>query len=147
MTERRVYYLDATYSMISPSKLWDPVRKDLAKAINAIDDDNTEIYVIAFGGNKGYGLQEWHSYATEEGKKQIIAGFMGYTPKKDTMTYLDVPLNDFYRSKVVDNKVTYCFLMTDGKDENEDTTKFPNFLRQWGGQVCRLQCVRILCDA
>lgn len=44
--ERRVYYLDATYSMINPSKLWDPVRNDLAKAINAIEDETTEIYVI-----------------------------------------------------------------------------------------------------
>lgn len=134
MTERRVYYLDATYSMISPSKLWDSVRKDLAKAINAIEDDNTEIYVVAFGGNNGVGLQEWHGYATDEGKKQIIAGFMGYTPKKNTMTYLDIPLNDFYSSKVVDNMVTYCFLMTDGKDENTDSNKFANCLKQWGGK-------------
>ena len=134
MTERRVYYLDATYSMISPSKLWDPVRKDLAKAINAIDDDNTEIYVVAFGGNNGVGLQEWHGYATEEGKQQIIAGFMGYAPKKNTMTYLDIPLNDFYRTKVIDNTVTYCFLMTDGNDENKDPNKFANCLREWGGK-------------
>lgn len=134
MTERRVYYLDATYSMISPSKLWDPVRKDLAKAINAIDDDNTEIYVVAFGGNNGTELKTWHALATDDGKKQIIAGFMGFTPKKNTMTYLDRPLNDFYQSKADVSKVTYCFLMTDGANQTPDPNAFTNCLSKWGSK-------------
>ena len=134
MKERRVYYLDATYSMINPSKLWDSVRKDLANAINAIDDADTEIYVVAFGGNMGTELKTWYGLATEEGKRQVISGFMGFSPKIDTMTYLDRPLNDFYQSKADMSKVTYCFLMTDGKDENKDTNKFPNSLKKWGGK-------------
>lgn len=131
--ERRVYYLDATYSMIKPSKLWDPVRNDLAKAINAIEDETTEIYVIAFGGNGGTELKTWHDYATVSGKEKIISGFQNFTPKTNTMTYLDRPLNDFYSNRVAPGKVTYCFLMTDGRDENYNTSVFPNALKQWGG--------------
>lgn len=132
--ERRVYYLDATYSMISPSKLWEPVRNDLAKAINAIEDETTEIYVIAFGGSGGTELKTWHDYATSLGKENIISGFQSFTPQKNTMTYLDRPLNDFYSNKVASDKVTYCFLMTDGRDENQSTSVFPNALKQWGGK-------------
>lgn len=132
--ERRVYYLDATYSMINPSKLWDPVRNDLAKAINAIEDETTEIYVIAFGGDGGTELMIWHDYATVSGKAKIINGFQSFTPKTDTMTYLDRPLNDFYNNRVAPDKVTYCFLMTDGRDENRNTSVFPNALKQWDGK-------------
>lgn len=130
--ERRVYYLDATYSMITPSKLWNPVRNDLAKAINAIEDETTEVYVIAFGGNGGTELMTWHDYATASGKERIIKGFQSFTPKTNTMTYLDRPLNDFYSNRVATNKVTYCFLMTDGRDENQSASIFPNVLNQWG---------------
>lgn len=132
--ERRVYYLDATYSMISPSKLWNPVRNDLEKAINAIEDETTEIYVIAFGGNGGTELKTWHDYATTAGKQKIIKGFQGFTPLTNTMTYLDRPLNDFYSNRVAPGKVTYCFLMTDGRDENKNTSVFPCALKQWGGK-------------
>ena len=76
--EGRVYYLDATYSMITPSKLWDPVRNDLAKAINAIEDETTEIYVVDFGGNGGTELMTWYDYATASGKAKIINGFQGF---------------------------------------------------------------------
>ena len=130
--ERRVYYLDATYSMISPSKLWDPVRKDLGKAINAIEDENTEIYVVAFGGNKGAELKTWHGYANSVDKQAIINGFMSFDPQSNTMTYLDRPLQDFYDSKADPRRVTYCFLMTDGIDENCDKECFANILKQWG---------------
>lgn len=130
--ERRVYYLDATYSMIKPSKLWDPVRNDLAKAINAIEDETTEIYVVAFGGKGGTELMTWHDYATTSGKAKIINGFQGFTPKTNTMTYLDRPLNDFYSTKVAPEKVTYCFLMTDGRDENQNPSVYPNALKKWG---------------
>ena len=130
--ERRVYYLDATYSMIKPSKLWGPVRDDLAKAINAIEDETTEIYVIAFGGDGGTELKTWHDYATVSGKERIISGFQSFTPKTNTMTYLDRPLIDFYSNKVAHEKVTYCFLMTDGRDENQNPSVFPNALKKWG---------------
>ncbi len=132
--ERRVYYLDATYSMITPSKLWDPVRNDLAKSINAIEDETTEIYVVAFGGKGGTELMTWNDYATASGKAKIINGFQGFNPKTNTMTYLDKPLNDFYINKVAPGKVTYCFLMTDGRDENKNPSVFPNALKQWGGK-------------
>ncbi len=118
--------------MIKPSKLWDNVRNDLAKAINAIEDETTEIYVIAFGGNGGTELKTWHDYATVMGKERIISGFQSFTPKTNTMTYLDRPLTDFYSNRVASGKVTYCFLMTDGRDENQNTSAFPNALKQWG---------------
>lgn len=128
---RRVYYLDATYSMINPEQLWDPVRKDLEQAINAIQDQTTEIYVIAFGADKGEKLHVWSDVATSTGKKNIISGFMSYQPQKNTMTYLDRPLQDFYSNHIPSQRTTYCFLMTDGKDENVNTSIFPNLLAQW----------------
>ena len=130
--ERRVYYLDATYSMISPSKLWNPVRKDLANAINAIEDETTEIYVIAFGGNNGSELKVWNDYATDEGKSNVIKGFMGFNPKRNTMTYLDRPLKDFYSNRVESDRATYCFLMTDGKNETPNPNTFSDALKLWG---------------
>lgn len=133
LSERRVYYLDATYSMVSPSKLWDPVRKDLAKAINAIEDPNTEIYVIAFGGNKGEELKSWHGFATDTDKQKIITGFQSFMPQRNTMTYLDKPLNDFCSGKVDYGKVTYCFLMTDGQDERPNRP-FYGILDKWGSR-------------
>lgn len=123
-----MYYLDATYSMVKPSKLWDPVRADLADAINAIEDENTEIYVIAFGGNGGYGLKEWKGYATLSGKDSIIKGFMAYQPNRHTMTYLDVPLKDF-DNKIDNDRVTYCFLMTDGQHQGNNS--YYEILRKW----------------
>lgn len=135
MAERRVYYLDATHSMVTPSKLWDPVRKDLMKAIDAIEDESTEIYVVSFGGDMGNELTPLHGFATPDGKKQIIDAIKSWPkPKTNTMTYLNRPLEDFYNSKVVQDKVTYCFLMTDGKDENKDTNVFYNRLGQWGAR-------------
>lgn len=134
MGERRVYYLDATYSMITPSKLWNPVRNDLEKAINAIEDEDTEIYVVAFGGNNGEELRTWHGHATPDGKRSIVSGFQSFDPQRNTMTYLDRPLTDFYREKVAQDRVTYCFLMTDGRDENKDPNMFYDSLRQWGNR-------------
>ena len=131
LQERRVYYLDATYSMVKPSRLWDPVRNDLAKAINAIEDETTELYVIAFGGNGGTELKIWHDFATDSGKAKIISGFQSFTPETNTMTYLDKPLKDFYDNRIEPDKVNYCFLMTDGKDENPNHTTFPKMLKQW----------------
>lgn len=136
ISERRVYYLDATYSMVTPSKLWNPVRNDLAKAIHAIEDEDTEIYVVVFGGNGGAELKTWHGYATESDKKKIIDGFQSFVPQKNTMTYLDRPLNDFYSNKIASDKITYCFLMTDGKDENASEI-FHNSLKKWDSQCGR----------
>lgn len=134
MGERRVYYLDATYSMITPSKLWNPVRNDLEKAINAIENEDTEIYVVAFGGNNGEELRTWHGHATPNGKRSIVSGFQSFDPQRNTMTYLDRPLTDFYREKVAQDRVTYCFLMTDGRDENKDPDMFHDCLKQWGNR-------------
>ena len=131
LKERRVYYLDATYSMVKPSRLWDPVRNDLAKAITAIEDETTELYVIAFGGNGGTELKIWHDFATDSGKAKIISGFQSFTPETNTMTYLDKPLKDFYDNRIEPDKVNYCFLMTDGKDENPNHITFSKMLKQW----------------
>ena len=124
--------MDATYSMITPSKLWDPVRNDLERAINSIEDETTEIYVIAFGGNNGTELKEWHDLATETGKANVISGFQSFKPQTNTKTFLDKPIVDFYDNRVDPSKITYCFLMTDGRDENQNPSIFPNALKQWG---------------
>ena len=52
-------------------------------------------------------------------------------PNKTSMTYHNVPLQDFYRNRVDPARVTYMFLMTDGQDEWKDKSVFPKLLQQW----------------
>lgn len=49
--ERRVYYLDATYSMVL-NNLWEPSKENLIEAIKNIEDVNTEIVVVIFADDR-----------------------------------------------------------------------------------------------
>ena len=48
LKERRVYYLDCSYSMVKPNALWDKVRDNLINAIQNVNDEKTELIVIPF---------------------------------------------------------------------------------------------------
>ncbi len=117
--ERRVYYLDATYSMVS-NKLWEPSKENLIKAIENIEDVNTEIVVVVFSDDINPSKRVWEKWeenATSSGKDILINNIKGLAnPVTTTMTNLYDPWMDFY-SEIKQGKVNYMFLMTDGGHE------------------------------
>ena len=137
LKERRVYYLDCSYSMVKPNALWDKVRDNLINAIQNVNDEKTELIVIPFAkdntpfsNNK---LSPISAMADASGKAKLINAINTFTdPPKNTMTYLRDPLCDFYARRVAPAKVTYMFLMTDGQDEEKPESLFQNELRRWG---------------
>ena len=134
LKERRVYYLDCSYSMVQ-LKLWDKVRDNLKFAIDNINDETTEIIIIPFADNnfKNPVLKTMIANATEKGKnalKDRIASLP--QPSTNTMTYHYIPLRDFYNCRVDDSRVTYMFLMTDGKDEDTNQIALNQLLPHWG---------------
>lgn len=117
--ERRVYYLDATYSMVL-NNLWEPSKENLIEAIKNIEDVNTEIVVVIFADDRNPQKKiwkKWEEKATTSGKNLLIKNIQELDdPVKSSMTNLYDPLVNFY-SQTKPNKVNYMFLMTDGGHE------------------------------
>ena len=134
LKERRVYYLDCSYSM-KTNDLWDKVRNNLKNAIENVNDETTELYVIPFADNAlpHPTLKVFREDATPSGKKSLINHIDNLPMNKNTMTYHYIPIEDFYANRVDNRKVTYMFLMTDGQDE-DSRQKAMNLLRQWGNR-------------
>ena len=131
--ERRVYYLDCSYSM-KTNGLWDPVRDNLKHAIDNVADETTELMVIPFAFDMSYHpkLDAFSALATPSGKEKLKKCIDGIVLTKNTMTYHIDPIRDFYENNRVDPKrINYMFLMTDGKDEGKPG-EFIGKLRQWG---------------
>lgn len=138
LKERRVYYLDCSYSM-NNGNLNQKVCDNLIKAIEKIQDQTTELYVIpfAFNDDTNAALTPWIQKATDEGKavlKQKIQSI--YWGNRGTKTYHKDPIEDFYNNhRMLQGGITYMFLMTDGKDEwKTEPDRFKNDLKQWGGK-------------
>ena len=119
MKERRVYYLDCSYSMVT-NGLWEKVRDNLKKAIDNVSDETTELFVIPFAFDKQTApkLSPIFANATESGKSMIMSKIDALPMNKNTMTYHYVPIEDFYNKRVANDRITYMFLMTDGQDED-----------------------------
>lgn len=119
LTERRVYYLDATYSMVS-NKLWEPCKMNLIKAIENVDNVNTELVVVVFADDVNpikKVWKKWEQNATYDGKAELVNNINNLvSPVRTSMTNLYDPLVDFY-SEAKTNRVNYMFLMTDGGHE------------------------------
>lgn len=133
LKERRVYYLDCSFSM-SSNKIWDDVCDNLKKAIDNVNDETTELIVVPFALDKSGGIKVYKALATPAGKDSLKRQISAIVPNKSSMTYHKVPLEDFYSNRVDSAKVTYMFLMTDGQDECKNKTLFPNLLSQWQGK-------------
>lgn len=131
LKERRVYYLDCSYSMTS-NNIWNEVCDNLKKAIDDISDETTELIVIPFALDHDGGMDIFTTVANNSGKNRLKKQIDAITPNKSSMTYHKVPLEDFYNHRVHPAKVTYMFLMTDGQDEWKDKKLFPSLLKQWG---------------
>lgn len=129
--ERRVYYVDCTYSM-KQLGLWDDVRENLKRAICNVDDATTDLIVIPFSDCKTvhYPLPVYQRFATEEGKKELCDLIDNLKCDKNTQTIHNIPLQDFFKNRVDFSRVTYMFLMTDGKNESEQE-KFNEGLSSW----------------
>lgn len=136
--ERRVYYLDATYSMVT-NKLWEPCKENLIKAVNSVNDVETELVIVVFADDKDPERHIWHVWedvATDMGKQNLIEHIKGIqTPVKSSMTNLYRPLVDFYQQQKPD-KVNYMFLMTDGG--HEQGGDFNAVIDQWNVKTSNL---------
>lgn len=135
--ERRVYYLDCTFSMIKPNKVWDIVRTNLKEAINNVNDETTDLLVIPFW-DKNKVLTPLRQDATTDGKKILCNSIDKLVCPVKSYTILNIPLDDFYKNRVSDDRITYMFLMTDGVDENQhekdlygDEKAFDHNLATW----------------
>lgn len=134
LKERRVYYLDCSFSMVKPNRIWGKVCSNLTAAIDNVEDETTELVVVPFALDHDGGINTFRAMATNAGKKSLKKQISAIVPSKSSMTYHYVPLQDFYSNRVDSTKVTYMFLMTDGQDECKDTLKFPSMLKQWQGR-------------
>ena len=134
MKERRVYYLDCSYSMVTLG-IKDKVCDNLIKAIERVEDQTTELYVIrfAYDSDKDAVLSPIIAEATEQGKQKLIKAIREISWNKNTMTYHKDPIEDFYgNNRILKDGLTYMFLMTDGNDEWSDRARFINDLKAWG---------------
>ena len=135
LKERRVYYLDCSYSMLE-LKIWDLVRDNLINAIDNVSDETTELIVIPFADNtlKNPVLKPIKAFATKSGKEMLKNTINRLPMTKNTMTYHYIPFNDFYANRVDESRVTYMFLMTDGQDEDRDCLAKKKLLPQWSNR-------------
>ena len=135
LKERRVYYLDCSFSM-QTNGIWKQVKDNLNKAIDNVSDETTELIVIPFADNTSPNpqLKPMREYATQAGKNKLKSQIDKLTLKKQTMTYHYIPLNDFYNKRVDYDKVTYMFLMTDGQDEDRKQRALNELLPKWGAK-------------
>lgn len=112
------------------------MRENLKKAIDNVSDETTELLVIPFAFNKQSTpkLSPIFAEATTKGKAKIKSQIDGLLMSKSTMTYHYVPIEDFYNNRVVDDRITYMFLMTDGQDEDPKKRMVERLLPMWGSK-------------
>lgn len=130
--ERRVYYLDCSYSM-KTNGLWNKVKDNLKSAIDGVADETTEILVIPFAFDRHHHprLEAFEEKASENGKKRLKAKIDALPMNKGTMTFHSDPIKDFNNYRVKPGMTTYLFLMTDGRNE-EKPDLFTPILQRWG---------------
>lgn len=136
LRERRVYYLDCSFSMVQ-NKLWDKVRSNLVSAIDNINDETAEIVIIPFADNNlpNPKLKPMTAYATAEGKNALKTKINTLPqPSKKTMTYHYIPIDDFFKYRIDESRVNYMFLMTDGQDDDKNQKALRDLLPQWGAR-------------
>lgn len=133
MKERRVYYVDCSYSM-KQNKVWDLVRDNLKNAIDGIEDETTELFICPYAYDLTSNAKTYRELATKNGKDNLkkLIDKLPMTPA--TKTYHEMPLRDFYKDKVSSDRITYFFLMTDGVSDHiaeGNRDPFPNELKSW----------------
>lgn len=136
--ERRVYYLDCSFSMVQLG-INQNVCSNLKNAIDQVEDPTTELLVIpfAFDNNLTAVLTPFRENATPRGKANLKNAIDKIKwDNKNTMTYLKDPIEDFYNNCILDGGITYMFLMTDGQDEyKNDPTRYLRDLNEWNSHI------------
>ena len=134
LKERRIYYVDCSYSM-KQNGIWNLVKDNLKEAIDNVSDETTELIICPYAFNSSSSVTFHLESATEKGK-MILKKYIDHLPmNKNTKTYHEKPLIDFYNKRIAPQRINYFFLMTDGvsdhivEDKNHDP--FPDLLRQW----------------
>lgn len=135
LKERRVYYLDCSFSM-KQLGIWDDVRNNLKTAIDNVVDETIELIVIPFADNclTDPALKPMREFATSAGKAKLKAQIDALPMNKSTKTYHYIPIRDFFDKRVDNDRVTYMFLMTDGQDEDKPQRALKDLLPQWGAK-------------
>ena len=134
LKERRVYYVDCSYSM-KQNGIWNLVRDNLKEAIDDVEDETTELLICPYAYDNTSSVKTHKEFATESGKKKLKSIVDNLPMTNSTKTYHEMPLRDFYNNKVDPKRVTYVFFMTDGvsdhivEDKNHDP--FPQELKSW----------------
>lgn len=133
LKEKRVYYLDCSYSMKEPNGIWEKVCDNLKQAIDNVTDESTELEVIpfAFDDKHHSSLSSFSVKASTDGKAILKRKIDNIVLSRKTKTFHSDPLIDFYTRRVNPNKVTYMFFMTDGQNE-EKPNRFLGLLASWG---------------
>lgn len=134
LKERRVYYIDCSYSM-KQNGIWDLVRDKLKDAIDGVNDETTEILVCPYAFDIKSSVKVYCELATENGKAKLKSIIDNLPMSKTTKTYHEMPLRDYYNNRVSPDRVNYVFFMTDGISDHEaedhNYDPFPDELKTW----------------
>jgi len=104
LKERRVYYIDCSYSM-EQNGIWDLVRDKLKDAIDEVNDETTEILVCPYAFDTKSSVKMYRELATESGKNKLKSVIDGLPMSKSTMTYHEMPLRDYYNNRVSSDRI------------------------------------------
>ncbi len=118
-SERRVYLWDVTLSMKGYNgapNIWSDVVEALAKDINSIDDEDTEIVILPFQTSV---LEVWTQKATSGGKKELISKIRQYKNDQVTNTNICLPFNTVIKQHLADDKRNLLILLTDGNHNTD----------------------------
>ena len=128
---RQIYLWDVTLSMKGYGgnpDIYDKVLSVMIKDIESIDNDRTEIVVIAFQDTEY--CQIWRTLASENEKQQLIEDLKNYNNDEVTNTCLSAPLKYVMNSVLSGDKIDILKIMTDGND-NVNFPEFGRCLDKW----------------
>lgn len=138
MNERRVYYLDITGSMAgyngSPN-IWNSVVSNLEKAVDNIEDENTEIVIKTFTDSKHPVKTLVSVNATATGKATVKEKLTSVELVYDCHTDIYVPIQDFYKNEISIANVDYFFLMTDGNQHKTGVSELQKQIQKWNDKT------------
>ncbi len=131
--ERHTYLWDVTLSMFGQRKgysqydIYDEVVEKMTSNINAIQNEQTEIVVIPFQEKH---LEVWRTYATKQGKQDIISRIKHYKNENVTGTNITEPLQYAISHVFTEDRIDIVKLLTDGVP-NRDTEALFRLLNGW----------------
>lgn len=128
---RQTYLWDVTLSMKGykgAPNIYDKVVDVMVRDINSIDNERTEIVVVAFQNTRF--CEVWREYATQDGKSKIISDIKSYYNADTTSTNISAPLQYVIDEIFSSDKIDIMKLMTDGYD-NVNPSRLKAILANW----------------